>query len=206
MKRFIIFVLLLFFWNANAQESGNSLLDRMCANVAESCVTIDYAYTARLSGIDNIASGNLMTQGEKWVMRGNGIEMYCDGKSVWIVDPALKEVVIEPLQELQETEFLTNPAMAFVNVNDNFNVNTVNPSSDSKALIYSLVPKNGEMEFLNIELYQDTALIRSMSFALKDGTLVTIKVSSMKLTPKISDETFKPRTVFDSNWIVTDLR
>lgn len=206
MKRFIIFVLLLFFWNANAQESGNSLLDRMCANVAESCVTIDYNYTARVSGIDNIASGNLMTQGEKWVMRGNGIEMYCDGKSVWIVDPALNEVVIESAQEQQTTDFLTNPARAFVNLYDNFNVNAINSSSDSKSLIYSLLPKNGDMEFLNIELYKDSAAIRAMSFALKDGTLVKIKVSSMKLTPKISSEAFRPQIVFDSKWIVTDLR
>lgn len=206
MKRFIIFVLLLFFWNANAQESGNSLLDRMCANVAESCVTIDYTYTARVSGIDNIASGNLMTQGEKWVMRGNGIEMYCDGKSVWIVDSALNEVVIESAQEQQTTDFLTNPARAFVNLYDNFNVNAINSSSDSKSLIYSLVPKNGDMEFLNIELYKDSAAIRAMSFALKDGTLVKIKVSSMKLTPEISSEAFRPQIVFDSKWIVTDLR
>lgn len=206
MKLFISFVLLLLFWNASAQESGNSVLDRMCRNVAESCVTIDYTYTARVSGIDNIASGNLVTQGEKWVMKGNGVEMYCDGTSVWVLDPALKEVVIESMQDQQATDFMTNPARAFVNIHDNFNINTVNPSSDSKALIYSLVPKNGDMEFLNIELYKDTAAIRSMSFALKDGTLVTIKVSSMELTPKISDETFKPQTVFDSNWIVTDLR
>ena len=199
-------MLLLLFWNASAQESGNSVLDRMCRNVAESCVTIDYTYTARVSGIDNIASGNLVTQGEKWVMKGNGVEMYCDGTSVWVLDPALKEVVIESMQDQQATDFMTNPARAFVNIHDNFNINTVNPSSDSKALIYSLVPKNGDMEFLNIELYKDTAAIRSMSFALKDGTLVTIKVSSMELTPKISDETFKPQTVFDSNWIVTDLR
>ena len=206
MKRFIIFVLLLFFWNANAQESGNSLLDRMCANVAESCVTIDYTYTARVSGIDNIASGNLMTQGEKWVMRGNGIEMYCDGKSVWIVDPALNEVVIESAQEQQTTDFLTNPARAFVNLYDNFNVNAINSSSDSKSLIYSLLPKNGDMEFLNLELYKDSAAIRAMSFALKDGTLVKIKVSSMKLTHKISSEAFRPQIVFDPKWIVTDLR
>lgn len=206
MKRFISFMLLLLFWNASAQESGNSVLDRMCRNVAESCVTIDYTYTARVSGIDNIASGNLVTQGEKWVMKGNGVEMYCDGTSVWVLDPALKEVVIESMQDQQATDFMTNPARAFVNIHDNFNINTVNPSSDSKALIYSLVSKNGDMEFLNIELYKDTAAIRSMSFALKDGTLVTIKVSSMELTPEISDEAFRPHTVFDSKWIVTDLR
>ena len=206
MKLFISFVLFLFFCNAHAQENGNSVLDRMCRNVAESCVTIDYSYTARVSGIDNIAAGNLVSQGEKWVMKGNGVEMYCDGQSVWVVDPALKEVVIESLQEQQSTDFLTNPARAFVNIHNNFTVNAVNPSSDSKALIYSLSPIRGDMEFLNIELYKDSAAIRSMSFALKDGTLVKIKVSSMELTPEISDEAFRPQITFDSKWIVTDLR
>ena len=62
------------------------------------------------------------------------------------------------------------------------------------------------IEYLNIELLNDSALLRSVSFALSDGTLVTIKVSSMKLTPKSAAEMFKPQTVFDSKWIVTDLR
>ncbi len=206
MKVFISFALLLLFWNADAQQSSNALLDKMCSNVAESCVTIDYAYTARVSGIDNMATGNLVTQGDKWVVKGNGLEMYCDGKSVWVIDPAVKEVVIESVQSQQMTDFMTNPARAFVNIHDNFNVNAVNPSSDSQALIYSLSPKNGDMEFLNIELYKETAAIRKMQFALKDGTLVTIKVSSMKLTPKVSDEAFRPQVLFDSKWLVTDLR
>lgn len=206
MKVFISFALLLLFWNAQAQQSSNALLNKMCNNVAESCVTIDYACTARISGVDNMATGNLVTQGDNWVLKGSGLEMYCDGKSVWVIDPAVKEVVIESVQSQQMTDFMTNPARAFVNIHDNFNVNAVNPSSDSRALIYSLSPKNGDMEFLNIELYNDTAAIRNMQFAMKDGTLVTIKVSSMKLTPKVSDEAFKPQVVFDSKWIVTDLR
>jgi outer membrane lipoprotein-sorting protein len=66
--------------------------------------------------------------------------------------------------------------------------------------------KATDVEFLNVDVYTDSAMIRDMSFALKDGTLVKIEVSSMKLTPKVSDEAFKPQTVFDSSWIVTDLR
>jgi hypothetical protein len=70
-----------------------------------------------------------------------------------------------------------------------------------------MLPLRGnDMEFLNVELYNDTAAIRNMSFALNDGTFVKIDVNSMKLTSKISEEAFKPQTVFDSKWIVTDLR
>ncbi len=182
-------------------------MERMCRSLSDSCLTLQYTYTARISGIDQNASGTLVNQGEKWVMTGNGVEMYCDGISVWVVDSANKEVVIEPVDDAAAVEYLTNPAKAAINLHDSFYVNTVNPSSDGKALVYSLSPKKaGQMTYLNIELTKDTASIRSMSFALSDCTSVKIKVSSMKLTPKMSDEVFVPQTIFDSQWIVTDLR
>lgn len=205
MKYLFSLIVFLFSWHVNAQE--NSLLERMRRNVSDSCLTLQYTYTARVSGIDQNASGTLVNQGEKWVVTGNGVEMYCDGTTVWVVDRAHKEVVIEPIDDASEVEFLTNPARAAINMHDSFNVNTINPSSDGKALIYSLSPrKTGKVVYLNIELTKDTASIRNISFALSDGTLVKIKVSSMKLTPKVSDEAFVPHTVFDSQWIVTDLR
>lgn len=192
-------------WLVSAQD--NSPLDRMCDNVASSCVSLDYSYTARVSGIDNKASGTLMSQDENWTLKGNGVDMYCDGSTVWVVDSALKEVVIESLEDERQTEFLTNPARIVVGLRDSFKVNTANPSSDGKSVVFSLVPlKGGDVEYLNVDIYKDTALIRNMSFAMKDGTLVKIEVSSMKLTPKVSDEAFRPQTVFDSKWIITDLR
>ena len=205
MKHLLLSVLLLFSWNAYSQE--NSLLERLCQNVSESCLSLDYSYTARISGIDNHAGGTLVNQGEKWIVKGNGIEMYCDGSCVWVIDPALKEVVIEPIGSQDQQSFLTNPARAFVSVSDSFHQDAVNTSADGKALIYSLSPKMAEgIQYLNIEIEKATAVIRSMSFALEDGTLVKIKVSSMKLTPEVSVEAFSPRNVFDSSWIVSDLR
>ena len=148
-----------------------------------------------------------MSQDENWVVKGNGVEMYCDGTAVWMVDPSAKEVVIESVADEQQTAFLTNPARVFVGLRDAFKVNVVNLSSDGKSTIFSMIPlKEGDMEFLNVELYNDTAAIRNMSFALNDGTFVKIDVNSMKLTSKISEEAFKPQTVFDTKWIVTDLR
>ena len=205
MKYIFSTVFLMLSWLSSAQD--NSLLDKMCNDVASSCVYIDYSYTARISGIDNKASGQLVSQDENWIVKGNGVEMYCYGNSVWVLDPVAKEVVIETVAAEQQTSFLTNPARVFVGLRESFRVNVANLSPDGKSTIFSLVPINGgDMEFLNIELYNDTAAIRNMSFALNDGTLIKIDVNSMKLTSRISDEAFKPQAIFDSKWIVTDLR
>ena len=205
MRHIVSILILLSIVTAKAQN--NDLLDKFISDISTSCAVIDYTYTARVSGIDNVGSGNLMSQGQMWKMVGNDIEMFCDGKVVWVVDPSSKEAIIEPMSDEEETEFLTNPARMVLNLADSFSLNTVNPSPDSKAQRFSLVPKSkSDIEYLNIELLNESALIRNMSFALTDGTLVTIKVSSMKLTPKAAVEIFRPQTVFDSKWIVTDLR
>ena len=197
----------LFLWAAFAKAQDVSLLEKMCAGLADACVTLDYTYTARISGIDNNAQGTLVSQDDKWTVKGSGLEMFCDGSAVWVIDPALKEAVIEPVAEQEKVDLFTNPARIVMNISDSFNVNVSNGSADGRAQIFSLRPKEDtEIEYLNVEIWKDSATVRSMSFAMKDGTLVTIKVSSMKLTPKVSDETFKPRFVFDSKWLVTDLR
>ena len=205
MRAILSSLLLFCVLTVNAQE--NALLNKFIEGISNSCVVIDYTYTARISGIDNIGSGTLVSQGDMWAMEGNGVQMYCDGQSAWIVDASAKEVIIEPVSAEQGTEYLTNPALLALNATESFNLNAVNLSSDGKAQRFSLKPKKkSDIEYLNVEILSESALIRNMSFALNDGTLVTIKVSSMKLTPKVSVETFMPQTVFDSKWIVTDLR
>lgn len=205
MRYILSVIIFLTAWSAGAQDK--SLLDKVCQDVAKSCVTLEYTYTARLSGIDNNGSGVLVSQDDSWNVKGNGVEMYCDGASVWVVDPVSREVIIEPLADEQKTEFITNPARIFLNLDESFKVNSSNVSSDGKAQVFSLAPViKSDLEYLNVEILKDASSIRQMSFALTDGTFVTIKVSSMKLTPKVSVEIFKPQMQFDSKWIVTDMR
>lgn len=97
--------------------------------------------------------------------------------------------------------------MVFLRLHEDFVLNVSNPSDDGKSTVFYMKPKDEAwMEYMNVEIYKDSGAIRNMTFALTDGTLVKVEVNSMKLTPKVSDETFRPQTVFDSKWIVTDLR
>ena len=207
MKRISLLAVALLLCLLTVRAQGTDLLDRMCEAVSHSCVEMEYSFSARVSGVMTQGKGILKAQGNAWSMDGNGVRMWCDGSSVWIADTAAKEVVIERASEEVQTEFMTNPAVYFLHIKDVFDVNVSRATDDGKAMLYSLLPKEpGQLEYLNVELLKDSSMIRRGSFAMKDGNLIKIEVSSMKLTPVVPVEAFRPQTVFDSTWIVTDMR
>ncbi len=186
---------------------NTSLLDRLYAKMSDSCLEMSYSYDARISGVHNQGSGLLRSQGLMWEMDGNGVTMYCDSKSVWIIDPTMKEAVIEPLQEEESSQWISNPAVMLSRMKDMFKVTESIESQDDKAVVFVLEPLNkGYIDYCNLEIFKSGNSIRRATIALSDGNLIKIEVSSMKLTPKVSDEEFLPRMEFDPSWIVTDLR
>lgn len=186
---------------------NTSLLDRLYAKMSDSCLEMSYSYDARGSGVHNQGSGLLRSQGLMWEMNGNGVTMYCDSKSVWIIDPTMKEAVIEPLQEEESSQWISNPAIMLSRMKDMFKVAESLESQDDKAVVFVLEPLNkGYIDYCNLEIFKSGNSIRRATIALSDGNLIKIEVSSMTLTPKVSDEEFLPRMEFDPSWIVTDLR
>lgn len=186
---------------------NTSLLDRLYAKMSDSCLEMSYSYDARVSGVHNQGNGLLRSQGLMWEMNGNGVTMYCDSKSVWIIDPTMKEAVIEPLQDEESSQWISNPAVVLSRMKDMFKVAESLESQDDKAVVFVLEPLNkGYIDYCNLEIFKSGNSIRRATIALSDGNLIKIEVSSMKLTPKVSDEEFLPRMEFDPSWIVTDLR
>lgn len=202
----IIIGLLLLSGAGRSYAQDVALLDRLYEKFADSCVELEYTYTSKISGVNISGSGMLQIQGSMWHNEGNGIEIWCDGKTIWTADLAAEEVVIDSVSDASETE-LTNPALMFVHIKDLFNLKQTVRSADGKADIYILEPIDEmDIDFFNVEIMKSDASIRSGSFALSDGNKFNIKVSSMKQMQKKPATTFKPSQTFDSSWIVTDLR
>lgn len=200
----IVFLLLLGAGRSYAQDE--TLLNRLYEKFSDSCVELEYSYSSKISGVNIIGKGILQIQGSMWHNDGNGVEVWCDGKTLWTVDHAAEEVVIDSIYDASEEE-LTNPALMFVHMKDLFNLKQVVKSADGKADIFILEPKSDmDIDFFNVEIIKSDASIRSGSFALSDGNKFNIKVSSMKQIQKKPATSFKPSQTFDSSWIVTDLR
>ena len=201
----IVSMLLLFPSVLYAQ--GDTLLRKFYKSVDDSCVEFEYKYSVRISGVNQTGSGVLTAQGNLWKLNGNGLEMYFDGTSQWIIDPSMKEVVIEPVAEDLDNQIQTNPSYLFMKMQELFLVRETRDTADGMAVLYILTPKvKADIDYFNVEILKSDASVRSGVVALNDGTLIKIEVSSMKLTPKRSIEDFHPHSDFDSSWIITDLR
>ena len=66
---------------SHSHAQNVSLLDKMCDDLAKSCVEMKCTWSARMSGVTTNGSGELKIQGDMWTLVGNGVEMWCDGKS-----------------------------------------------------------------------------------------------------------------------------
>lgn len=209
MKKYLkytILPLVLCLYAEGCHAQTDELLDRLFTRFDSSCVELEYSYVTNMSGVRIDGDGHIVVQDSMWRNEGNGIDIWCDGKTVWTADVMAEEVIIESVDSEGATE-LTNPALLFVRMDEHFNVSKVVDGPDGSSRIYILEPKTDfGMEFFNVEVRKSDASICSGSFALADGNSVKITVASMKNIEKKPVTFYRPSQTFDSSWIVTDLR
>lgn len=203
--RYFLMPFLVMLYAGKAFAASDGPVDRLYRSLSSSFVEIVYTYSAEVQGVKIVGNGTLQIQGNMWHNDGNGLEMWCDGSIVWTADHSLKEAVIEPVYE--DESIVSNPALMFVRMPDMFKVVKSLDSKDGKAVIYVLKPiEDAPIEYFNVEIMKSDSSIRSGSFALEDGSAVQIKVQSMSVKEKRSVTAFRPSQIFDSSWVVTDLR
>lgn len=203
--RYFLMPFLVMLCAGKAFAASDGPVDRLYKSLSSSFVEIVYNYSAEVKGVRIVGNGTLQVQGEMWHNNGNGLEMWCDGSTVWTADHSLKEAVIEPVYE--DESIASNPALMFVRMQDMFKVVNSLDSKDGKAVIYILKPvEDAPVEYFNVEVRKSDSTIRSASFAMDDGSAVQINVQSMSVKEKRSATAFRPSQIFDSSWVVTDLR
>lgn len=108
----VIAILLSFLLTAFFQPS---LVDSLRQKAAYECVKVDYEFESTVSGVRAVGNGTVEIQGNSYHMSGNGIEIYCDGSSTWLVDEVSREVVIEAADS-KDAGYLANPLMLLLNI------------------------------------------------------------------------------------------
>ena len=191
---------------AFAQDT--SALKQLCAKMTESSATLNYSYTLSVSGVKTVGDGVLYVQDQSYVMQGNGLKIYCNGSTVWLVDEAGKEVIIESVSQ-EANSYLSNPVLLLANIEAIFSVSA--PTSSGSSLTYKLTPKcdcgiaSGAITLSAAG--GSSYVFSSGTFKMSDGGQLGVKIKSMTFSSK------KPLTfynldlsTFDSSWMITDLR
>jgi outer membrane lipoprotein-sorting protein len=175
--------------------------------MADTAVAMDYSYTLTAAGVKSFGEGTLTVQDKSYVMQGNGLRVYCNASSMWVVDEAGKEIMIDNVS--QETDsYLSNPALLLTNVYDVFSVSS--PVANGETLTYTLSPKSDcgiTSGVITLDVSGKTPVFVSGNFTTSDGVQLDVKIKSMTFMKK------KPLTFyildlsgFDSSWMMTDLR
>ena len=207
MKRYIYVIVLILLAAQALKAQENTPLTRFYDNLLSSCVEFDMSYSIRMSGVTLDGKGVLELQGDSWILVGNGMEIRCDGKTLWTVDPESKEVVIDSLSDDITAGIITNPAVMLINLRELFSLREVLPTKEGKSLIYTLYPKaESEVSFVNMEILKGDSSLKQLTFSLEDGTSAVVNISSTKSGKKKPAEYFSRSVNYDSSWIVTDLR
>lgn len=207
MKRYIYVIVLILLAAQALKAQENTPLVRFYDNLLSSCVEFDMSYSIRMSGVKLDGKGVLELQGDSWILVGNGMEIRCDGKTLWTVDPESKEVVIDSLSDDITAGIITNPAVMLINLRELFSLREVLPTKEGRSLIYTLYPKaESEVSFVNMEILKGDSSLKQLTFSLEDGTSAVVNISSTKSGKKKPAEYFSRSVNYDSSWIVTDLR
>ena len=99
MRRiFTLIAAMLLVASAAAQNTQHAALERLRAAISESCLTLKCTYSMYVSQTRVQGEAEVVLQGNSYTMRGNGIEVYCDGTKVWTLDQSLKEAYVEQVE------------------------------------------------------------------------------------------------------------
>jgi hypothetical protein len=135
-------------------------------------------------------------------MQGFGLDVYCDGKTVWMLDPTAKEAIAEPVND-DSFSYMSNPALLFRDMDKVFTV--ASATASGSGMKYKLsASKSCGIDKALLEIDRNSQL-KTAEFTLDDGSVMKINVLSMKVQPLKTKESFVPGNL-SSDWIITDLR
>ena len=142
-------------------------------------VTFEYVYGYTSGGkvYDNVASGTMTVQGNAYILKGEGLEVYSDGALRWTLDRSAKEAILE---SVDAADVVSNPALIV---------------SGYKEFGKSLKVNGSGSDSLDISL------------TLEDGTVSRFRLKKIRFAAEGPEADFKfSRSSLGGDWVITDLR
>ena len=199
---------------AFAQEG--SVLQAFSKRVDGSRVSFDYAWSMQVGRTKATGEGTVLLQGNAFRMEGNGLDVRCDGKTLWTMDTEAEEVVIEALDPAG-ADYSANPALLVAAVDKAFReVSSLKGTFRGKAARICVLEPVGEAAsvggsgIVSLKLYfaTDKVELTGAEFTMEDGTVSVFRLDNMKFSPVAEDlDAFRlDVAALDGGFVITDLR
>jgi outer membrane lipoprotein-sorting protein len=191
-----IAILFLVTITANAQDKkAKDLLDQVTAKIKSyNNITIDFKYTLNNNkeNINKESKGNVIIQGNKYVLNFMGVTKIFDGKKSYTIVPEDEEVTVSSLGENDEKAITPSKMLTFFNSGYKFSWDILQDVKGRKIQYIKLIPTNTKDQRKEILLGIDsqTKNIYNVIEMGKNGTRTTLTVNSFKTNQPLSKNQF----------------
>ena len=188
--------------------AGQNVVTNFAKGLSEGCAVFGFTYS--MTGqVPLNGSGTVRLQGDAFVMKGDGLEVYCDGATRWTVDTAAEECYIEAVKP-GSLDYEANPALLVGAVDEAFKLKRTASSTfnGSKVTEAVLTPKTTGGNITELSLMLATPdRPAGLLVRLDDGNVITVVVKDYELVAAGPVEGFRLDTKkLNRNYIITDLR
>jgi outer membrane lipoprotein-sorting protein len=197
MNKLLSIALLLFIsFTTNAQDKkAKDLLDQVTAKVKTyNNISIDFKYTLTNSkeNINKESKGNLLLEGNKYVLNFLGVTKIYDGKKSYTIVPEDEEVTISSINDKDENAITPSKMLTFFNSGYKYYWDILQDVKGRKIQYIKLVPINPKDQRKEILLGIDsqTKNIYNVIEMGKNGTKTTLTVNSFKTNQPLSKNQF----------------
>ncbi len=195
-------------------SSKSKTLDSFVSRVSSSLVSFDYSFTMPARKAKMSGNGKVKVQGNCFFVEGNGLEIWCDGKTRWTIDRVSEEALVETVDDSDDS-FATNPALMIASVDDAFNEVSFGGSrfNGNPVDVSVLVPirkGKGSADISGLKLFfktGSTSLVGA-EVTLNDGTVSDFTISNLSFaeTGKTKEPFRFDEKTLGSSYVITDLR
>lgn len=198
MKRLLPVIALFFisftFQAQNSQKARN-LLDEVSAKVKNyDNIAIDFKYslTNPKENLNQESKGNVIMQGNKYVLNFMGVTKIYDGKKIYNIVPEDEEISISKFDENEEDAVTPSKMLTFFNHGFKYSWDILQNVRGRKIQYVKLVPTSSKDERKEIYLGIDvqTKHIYNLMEIGKNGSKTTITVNSFKTNQPLSKNQF----------------
>lgn len=198
MKRLLPIITLFFIsFTIQAQNSqkARNLLDEVSAKVKSyDNISIDFKYslTNPKENLNQESKGNVIMQGNKYVLNFMGVTKIYDGKKIYNIVPEDEEISISKFDENEEDAVTPSKMLTFFNHGFKYSWDILQNVRGRKIQYVKLVPTSSKDDrkeiFLGIDV--QTKHIYNLMEIGKNGSKTTITVNSFKTNQPLSKNQF----------------
>ncbi len=207
MKQFVLMsILSVFVMTGYAQQDAKAkeILEKV-TKTTQSYASIEAKFSFEMNNksenIQEKSNGSITLKNKKYKLNipQMGLQVTCDGKTIWTYMVNSKEVTIANLDE--ETDDLMDPSKIFTIYERGFNYKFVGESVNGGVAVYNidLTPQKptGDIQKIRIMIDKQKMLIRGANMSGKDGNTYNVSVNQFNTSGvyKDSDFVFDPKKI-----------